>query len=74
MNKNEFDNWLNKLNLNKKDLSKFLNMPYGSVNNWNGLNKPFPAWLDSWFRHYEKSKNFDELMQIIEKYKSQNDK
>lgn len=65
MTKNYFDNKLKKLNLNKKDLTNLLNLPYNTVNGWNGDNKPFPDWLQSWFFHYEKSLKFDKIKGLL---------
>lgn len=67
MTKLDFDNHLKELRISKKNLAKILNLPYGTVNNWNGENKPFPSWLDSWFFHYEKSLKYDKLISLIKK-------
>ncbi|CZE47709.1 hypothetical protein [Campylobacter geochelonis] len=65
MTKDNFDNYLQKFNLNKKDLANLLSLPYGTVNNWNGISKPFPSWLNSWFYYYEKSLKFDKIKELL---------
>ena len=37
---------------NKNIISKLLNLPYNTVNGWNGGDKPFPLRLDSWFFNF----------------------
>lgn len=64
MDKKEFDTWLNKLGITKKELSGLLDLPYNTVNGWNGSNKPFPSWLASWFNHYEKSTRYEKIKEI----------
>lgn len=65
MDKKDFNNYLKKLKMNKKDLSILLNLSYNTINGWNGENKPFPDWLRSWFFHYEKSLKFDKMKKLF---------
>ncbi|MCZ6133670.1 hypothetical protein O6B42_07290 [Campylobacter ureolyticus] len=74
MLKDEFLKKLDELGLSISDFANLTKLNIGSVYSWNDTNRKIPAWVAPFLNHYEKSKNFDELMQIIEKYKSQNDK
>ncbi|EPH09258.1 hypothetical protein HMPREF9309_00777 [Campylobacter ureolyticus ACS-301-V-Sch3b] len=65
MTKKDFNNYLKKLELNKKDLSILLNLSYNTINGWNGENKPFPTWLQNWFYYYEKSLKFDKIKKLF---------
>lgn len=67
MNKKDFDKYLKDFNITKKEFTKLVNLPYSTVNNWNGKDRPFPSWLDSWFFHYEKSLKYDKLISLIKK-------
>lgn len=50
---------------NKNIISKLLNLPYDTANGWNGKDKPFSLWLDSWFfNFYENRKNSIELKNL----------
>lgn len=64
MDKKEFDGFLQKLNISKKDLAELVSMPYNTVNGWNGDTKPYPSWLKSWFEHYEKSTRYEKIKEL----------
>lgn len=64
MNKSEFDSFMDKLGLNKKELADLLNLPYNTINGWNGETKPYPLWLKSWFTHYEKSNRYEKIKEL----------
>lgn len=64
MNKIEFDSFMDKLELNKKELADLLNLPYNTINGWNGETKPYPSWLNSWFVHYEKSNRYEKIKEL----------
>ena len=75
MDKEQFYIWLKKCDIkNKNILSKLLNLPYNTVNGWNGDNKPFPVWLDSWFFNFYENKNksveLEKLKSVLEKIKN----
>lgn len=59
MNKDEFKKYLELCNINKRKLSELLGLSYGSVNNWNGDDIPYPVWLKSWLENYIKAKAYD---------------
>lgn len=65
MTKKDFDKHLKDLNITKKYFTELVNLPYSTVNNWNGIDKPFPAWLNSWFENYEKALKFDKIKELI---------
>ncbi|MCR4941588.1 MAG: XRE family transcriptional regulator [Campylobacter sp.] len=60
MNKDEFKQYLQIANINKKELAELLQMPYGTVNNW-GSQNPYPSWLRSWLENFIKAKCYEEL-------------
>lgn len=66
MNKADFDRYLKRLDLSKKDLANLTNLSYNTINGWNGENKPYPEWLESWFVNCEKSLKFEKIKQILQ--------
>ena len=64
MDKKEFDGYLTKLNISKKDLAELVTMPYNTINGWNGDTKPYPSWLKSWVVHYVTSTRYEKIKEL----------
>ena len=47
--------------------TKFTNMSYTGVTNWNQRNQT-PAWVDSWLENYEKANKYDFLIRLVAEY------
>lgn len=61
MTKKEFNEKLKKNGLSLTDFAKETNLPYATIAGWNGEEKPFPTWLESWFKLHEKSILLDNI-------------
>ena len=59
MNKQEFTETLNSINLSRQEFSKLANISYNTVNNWNDENRPVPPWVKSWLENYIEKKKFE---------------
>ena len=75
MTKDDFQNRLKELDINKQDFSELSKVPYSTVTNWGVLRdgKPMvvPVWVEPFLDYYEKSKKLDFVMvEICEKIKS----
>lgn len=65
MNKQEFTDFLKKINLSKKDFAELANISYNTVNNWNDINKPVPPWVKSWLENYIKAKSYTDVKEKV---------
>lgn len=68
MNKQEFTELLNSINLAKKEFAQLANISYNTVNNWNDDNKPVPPWVKSWLENYIKAKVSDNMIEAIKPF------
>lgn len=62
MTKREFNVLLKRNKLTIKKFSELCEVSFNTILNWNGVDKPIPKWVKSWFYLYEKSKKYDELL------------
>ena len=72
MTKEQFQNRLKELGINKQDFSEISQVPYSTVTNWGVLRdgKPMvvPIWVEPFLDYYEKAKKLDFVMvEICEK-------
>ena len=67
MDKNEFQNLLNKAGINKKRLSEISNIPYATVNAW-GSRTPYPPYLKFMLENYIKSLDMDKIVEVVKPY------
>jgi predicted transcriptional regulator len=72
MTKEQFQNRLKELGINKQDFSEISQVPYSTVTNWGVLRdgKPMvvPIWVEPFLNYYEKAKKLDFVMvEICEK-------
>jgi predicted transcriptional regulator len=65
MLKEEFDDTLKKVNLNRKEFATAANISYNTINNWNNTTKPVPNWVNSWLKNYEKSMILNNIITSI---------
>lgn len=65
VNKQEFTDFLKKIDLSKKDFAELSNISYNTVNNWNDTNKPVPPWVKSWLDNYIKAKDMDKVVEAV---------
>ena len=75
MTKDDFQNRLKELGINKQEFSEISQVPYSTVTNWGVLRdgKPMvvPIWVEPFLTYYEKAKKLDFVMvEICEKIKS----
>lgn len=70
MLKKEFDERIKTLGLSRQDFCNITGLAYSSVSNWNDKDKPIPTWVNSWLENYQKGKELDFLLELIEKYKN----
>ena len=68
MLKQEFDNLLNELNLDRKMFAELTHVSYNTVTNWNDDKKPIPSWVPSWLDNYKKAKVLDDIAKEISPY------
>lgn len=64
----EFSHTIKKLGLSREEFAKMVDMSYNSVANWKS--KEIPGWVEPFLLYYEKGKDLDFLLEIIEKYKN----
>ena len=67
MDKNEFQNLLNKAGINKKRLSELYNIHYETVNDW-GSRNPYPPYLKFMLENYIKSLDMDKIVEVVKPY------
>lgn len=69
MTRDEFEIYLKRAQLNKKQFSELSQVSYSTVTQWGTFKqgKPIPApdWIASWICNYIKAKNWDEMTQKI---------
>lgn len=70
MLKKAFDEKIKALGLSRQDFCNITGLAYSSVSNWNDKDKPIPTWVNSWLENYQKGKELDFLLELIEKYKN----
>lgn len=68
MLKQEFDNLLNELDLDRKMFAELTHISYNTVTNWNDDRKPIPSWVHSWLDNYRKAKVLDDIAKEISPY------
>ena len=61
MDKNIFNELLQKANLTKKAFSAKFNLSQTTVNGWGGIDKPIPYWVESWLELYIEKQKFETL-------------
>jgi len=64
MNYKEFEEFLKKSKLNKKEFSTLTELSYQTVMNWNNTDN-VPKWVKSWLENYVKIKNYEEIRDKI---------
>ena len=67
MDKNDFQNLLNKAGINKKRLSELSNIPHATVNAW-GSRTPYPPYLKFMLENYIKSLDMDKIVEVVKPY------
>ena len=70
MLKEEFDDYLNELGLDRKTFAELSHVSYNTITNWNDNKKPIPSWVKSWLDNYKKAKVFDKIVKEISPYMS----
>lgn len=65
----EFENKLDVLNFTKKDFVAVVGMPYQTLMNWKQKNA-VPYWVEPFLKSYEKSRKFDEILEMLERFKT----
>jgi len=61
MNRQEFNELLEKAGLKKKEFAELVGVEYGAVNNWGNEKHGVPYWVPSWLDNYTKSKAYDRV-------------
>lgn len=65
----EFENKLDVLNFTKRDFVAVVGMPYQTLMNWKQKNA-VPYWVEPFLNFYEKSRKFDEILEMLERFKN----
>lgn len=69
MDKDQFQNRLKELGINKQDFSEICGVSYSTVTNWGVLRdgKPMvvPNWVEPFLNYYEKAKKLEYIMNDI---------
>lgn len=63
----EFSHTIKRLGLSREEFAKMVDMSYNSVANWKS--KDIPGWVEPLLHYYEKGKDLESLLELIEKYK-----
>ncbi|QCD52526.1 hypothetical protein [Campylobacter sp. RM16192] len=72
MTKHEFTSKLKAMNLSVADFAATVGLNPASVRSFNDEKRPVPDWIESWLANYEKAKAFDELLDLLEKFRQKN--
>lgn len=65
MNYQEFSDFLDVVNLSRKEFASITNMNYSAVCGWS--TRPIPGWVDSWLVNYKKAIKLDKITEMIKK-------
>lgn len=65
LKKVELTQFLNDINLTKKNFAHICNISYNTVNNWNDENRPVPPWVKSWLENYIEKQKHEKLKQSL---------
>ena len=68
MNKQEFTEKLESINLSKREFAQLANISYNTVNNWHDLNRPVPPWVRSWLDNYIRAKDIEKAAEALRPY------
>lgn len=64
MEREEFNELLEKAKLTKKEFANIIEMQYSSVNNW-GSSQQVPRWVKTWLENYIKAEKFNNIKDKI---------
>jgi len=69
MTKEEFNNRLKSIEINKQDFSEISGVPYPTILNWGAMrdNKPVavPSWVEPFLNYYEKAQKLELVMSEV---------
>lgn len=66
MNKQQFDNALDMLDLSRKKFSELSGMSYNTVGQWNDETKKIPAWVPSWLENYNYKMRYFKIKNLLD--------
>ena len=61
MNRDEFNNLLNKANLTKKEFCNIIELNYATINTWGSSKINIPKWVKTWLENYIKAKSYNDV-------------
>lgn len=64
MNKQDFEDYLKKASINKKEFAELTELPYQTIMNWNNSDNA-PKWVKSWLENYIKAKDMDKVVEAV---------
>jgi DNA-binding transcriptional regulator YiaG len=65
VDREEFNSFLERANLSKKEFCQIIELNYNTVNNWGSKNISVPKWVKSWLENYIEKKNHEKLKQAL---------
>ena len=64
MDREEFNEFMKRAGLNKKQLAEILETSYQGVNSWGTNGRGYPYWVKSWLENYEKSTRYEKIKEL----------
>lgn len=68
MDREEFNEFMKRAGLNKKQLAEILETSYQGVNSWGTNGRGSPYWVKSWLENYIKSLDMDKIVEVVKPY------